>query len=118
MLGGPPNNWTQQTIDFNLRQLPNTTDYRYSAFDKASIMTYSFPDWMFVNGSASSCYTSENLTLSATDEQVALATYPRDTTAAVTTSLKNVMASQLLSTQKKASPDIKAQANARLKSIQ
>lgn len=81
-------------------------------------MTYSFPDWMFVNGSASSCYTSENLTLSATDEQVALATYPRDTTAAVTTSLKNVMASQLLSTQKKASPDIKAQANARLKSIQ
>lgn len=118
VLGGPPNDWTHQTVDFNLRQLPNTTDYRYSAFDKASIMMYSFPDWMFVNGSASSCYTGENLTLSAADEQVALAAYPRDTRAAVASSLKNVMAIQLLSTQKKASPDIKAQANARLKSLQ
>jgi hypothetical protein len=81
-------------------------------------MMYSFPDWMFVNGSASSCYTSENLMLSATDAQVALGTYPRDTRAAVASSLKNVMAIQFLSTQKNASADIKAQANARLKSLQ
>jgi hypothetical protein len=118
VLGGPPNNWSRDVVDFNLRQLANTTDYRYSTFDKASIMMYSFAAWMFKNGSASGCYTSENLSLSQTDQQVALGTYPRDLNAAVASSLRGVKAIELLANRKKASPEIKAQAQARLKSLE
>jgi hypothetical protein len=76
VLEGPPNRWKQPQIDFNLRQLPATTDLRFTAFDATSIMMYSFPDWMFVSGAQSTCYTAENLTLSVVDRQTVSATYP------------------------------------------
>jgi hypothetical protein len=76
VLGGPPNNWKKDQIDFNLRRLPNSTDWRVSAFDKDSIMKYFFDGWMFANGIKSGCYSRENLVLSPLDIQAASETYP------------------------------------------
>jgi hypothetical protein len=77
-LGGPPNNWPQEVVDFNLKQLPETHAYAEGPFDKDSIMKYFFPDWMFMSGTHSQCYTSgENLVLSDGDKQGAAKVYPR-----------------------------------------
>jgi hypothetical protein len=67
-LGGPPNNWNQETVDFNLRQLLPSSAFETTDFDKDSIMKYYFPAWMFVDGDHSSCYSShENVVLSSGD---------------------------------------------------
>src|SRR4029077_14263157 len=77
-LGGPPNNWPAAVVDFNLKQLPESHAYEVGAFDKASIMKYFFPDWMFVSGANSYCYTgAENLVLSDSDKEGAAKVYPR-----------------------------------------
>ena len=77
-LGGPPNNWPRAVVDFNLNQLPDSRAYDVGPFDKDSIMKYFFPDWMFVAGTNSACYTgAENLVLSDGDKQGAAKVYPR-----------------------------------------
>lgn len=78
LLGGPPNNWPAAVVDFNLKQLPESHAYETGTFDKASIMKYFFPDFMFVSGESSSCYTgAENLVISDGDKQGAAKVYPR-----------------------------------------
>jgi hypothetical protein len=78
VLGGPPNNWPAGVVDFNLKQLPDSHAYEVGPFDKASIMKYFFPDWMFASGTNSHCYTgAENLVLSDGDKQGAAKVYPR-----------------------------------------
>jgi hypothetical protein len=77
LLGGPPNNWPQSVVDFNLKQLPQSHAFEVGPFDKKSIMKYFFESWMFVSGSASACFTGgENLTISAGDKQGAAKVYP------------------------------------------
>lgn len=80
VLGGPPNNWTREMIDFNLKQLPYSADYRLSPFDKTSIMKYYFESWMFKNSENSGCYSTENVTLSDEDRKAVSAAYPRNAT--------------------------------------
>jgi hypothetical protein len=79
VLGGPPNNWPQAVVDFNLKQLPpDSHAYEVGPFDKDSIMKYFFPDWMFVSGTHSQCYTgAENLVLSDGDKEGAAKVYPK-----------------------------------------
>jgi len=78
VLGGPPNNWPREVVDFNLKQLPESHAYEVGPFDKDSIMKYFFPDWMFVSSANSHCYTgAENLVLSDGDKQGAAKVYPR-----------------------------------------
>jgi hypothetical protein len=79
VLEGPPNKWSKDQIDFNLRQLPNSADWILSSFDKKSIMKYQFDGWMFVNGPQSACYSDENMALSPEDIAAAQKIYPRDT---------------------------------------
>ncbi len=118
VLGGPPNDWTSQQVDFNLRQLANTSDLRFSAFDVKSIMMYSFQSWMFVNGDQSSCYTPENQILSQQDQRAALEVYPRDVNAAISKAIQNFKALQILIAQPRLSQDIKAQAQSRIQKLQ
>jgi hypothetical protein len=79
-LGGPPNNWPQAVVDFNLKQLTQDS-HAYDVvgpFDKDSIMKYFFPDWMFTSGTHSQCYTTaENVILSTGDKAGAAKVYPR-----------------------------------------
>jgi hypothetical protein len=117
VLEGPPNSWKQSQIDFNLRQLPATTDFRYTAFDPKSIMMYSFPDWMFVSGAQSSCYTPENTTLSAVDLQVVSLTYPVSPTG-VSVSASDANAARKLLQRGKLPSDVQAVVQKRLAAIQ
>jgi len=77
LLGGPPNNWSRDKVDFNLKELAFTKDTRLTAFDRLSIMKYYFDSWMFKNGDRSACYGPENLTLSDNDKKAASEVYPK-----------------------------------------
>lgn len=77
VLEGPLNRWSKDQIDFNLRRLPDSSDWLLTGFDKNSIMKYYFPDWMFKQGQSSSCYSAENVVLSDTDRAAALKAYPK-----------------------------------------
>lgn len=76
-LGGPPNYWSQDQVDHNLKKL-RSGGLTYSAHDKHSIMHYSFPQWMFLSGSDSPCYTEENSKLSSNDQEMMSKAYPQD----------------------------------------
>lgn len=76
-LAGPPNFWSKEQVDFNLKQLP-AGGLTYSPHDKQSIMHYSFPAWMFLSGTASPCYVDEPRGLSEQDKTMATKAYPFD----------------------------------------
>jgi hypothetical protein len=83
VLGGPPNNWPRQKVDFNLKELPESHAYDVSPFDRHSIMKYYFPAWMFVSGEASHCFSAgENPALSPTDIDGIKKAYPFEPTSA------------------------------------
>jgi hypothetical protein len=75
VLGGPPNNWPAAQVDFNLKQLANSSAFHVGPFDSKSVMMYSFPAWMFVSPQ-SPCHTNENLVLSDQDKAGFVQTYP------------------------------------------
>lgn len=75
-LQGPPNYWDPDTIDFNLRQLSNSSAYRFSTHDRKSIMHYSFPAWMCKEGNDSACCVEESSVLSEQDKLAMNDAYP------------------------------------------
>lgn len=78
-LQGPPNYWTIEQIDHNLRPL---TTGDASAFDALSIMLYAFPADFYKTGSKAECYTDGNFVLSETDKEGLLKYYPQSATEA------------------------------------
>jgi hypothetical protein len=76
-MAGPPNSWTRQTVDLNLRPLLASPRLRTSEYDRASIMHYALPSWMFRGGQQSPCFVSPNRELSALDRRAAGLAYPR-----------------------------------------
>ncbi len=79
-LKGPPNKWSEATINFNLRRLVN--DGRYEVvgpFDGKSIMLYQFPPWMYKQREQSECYVAaENVSLSPGDKAAMKEAYSHD----------------------------------------
>jgi hypothetical protein len=78
-LQGPPNNWTIEQIDHNLR--PVTTGDA-GDFDNDSIMLYSFPASFYLAGTDAACYTGGNFVLSKQDRAGLLKYYPQSAVAA------------------------------------
>ena len=77
LLGGPPNNWSRSTVDFNLCQLPASRAFMTSTFDAKSIMKYYFEAWMFAAREKSPCFNAgENTILSGLDKERAKKLYP------------------------------------------
>ena len=78
-LAGPPNNWSRQQIDFNMKQINYLTNPRITAtpHDKKSIMHYSFPARYF-NSENSPCHIPQNSELSDTDKAAARTLYPQE----------------------------------------
>lgn len=74
-LHGPPNNWDDATIDFNMGAL-HEQGLLATSFDKSSIMLYTFPPEYFINGSGAKCYSKVNTELSAGDIDLARKLYP------------------------------------------
>jgi hypothetical protein len=105
-LSGPPNSWSREMIDFNLRQFKDTPDLT-GVFDKHSIMMYHFDDWMLIGSTQDPCYTDENLLLSDLDRQGLLKAYPRDpkqitsTLTELRTTLQSVISASELSARSK-----------------
>jgi hypothetical protein len=78
-LGGPPNEWTKKDVDAQMRQLTNSSAYKFGPFDKNSIMKYAFDAWMFKKGKASPCYSEgDNETLSTEDKARVAKFYGKD----------------------------------------
>lgn len=77
VLGGYPNFWQRAVVDFNLRKIANSSAIVVGPFDPKSIMMYSFPGWMFVQGTNSPCCTDENIVLSPQDIAGMGKVYPR-----------------------------------------
>jgi hypothetical protein len=75
-LGGPPNKWGREKVDFNLRQLRPSSAYLLRPFDALSIMKYYFGPEMFKNGKDSKCFSPQNLVLSAGDKAGIAEVYP------------------------------------------
>jgi hypothetical protein len=108
-LGGPPNNWDASVVNFNLKQLPASSAYDISAFDKDSIMKYFFDSWMFVKGKDSTCYTSaENLAISPGDKLGAAKVYPRSAPAMAAASQVRTQALEVLSSNESLPAEIRA----------
>ncbi|HEY5892617.1 MAG TPA: pre-peptidase C-terminal domain-containing protein [Chthoniobacterales bacterium] len=63
-LAGPPNNWDDETIRFNVLDTYTADQIRGTAFDPESIMLYAFPARWTLNGVS----THENNAISATDQ--------------------------------------------------
>jgi hypothetical protein len=84
VLTGPPEGWSRQVVDANLRKLENQSAYDYGAFDKNSIMKYFFADWMYIGRKQSPCYSARvNAGLSAEDKLRIAEHYPADVAVAV-----------------------------------
>jgi hypothetical protein len=86
-LSGPPNNWSKEQVDHNLKQMP-AGGLTYSAHDKNSIMHYAFPEWMFLSGTNSPCFSQNNIALSDEDKRMAGEAYPFDEDANVNRGLQ------------------------------
>ncbi len=76
VLGNPPNRWPKTKVDFNLRELRESSAFQVSAFDKNSIMKYYFGSWMFRSGEQSPCFSQRNPTLSELDKKGFGEAYP------------------------------------------
>jgi len=78
--------WDQTKVDDNVRELQaDRRAYDWSAPDLKSIMLYASDKQFLKKGIASPCFFAENDTLSPTDEQGALKTYPFASAEAVLT---------------------------------
>jgi hypothetical protein len=81
-LAGPPNRWSKETVDHNMRTL-NEDGLVGGQFDKKSIMLYTFPKEFYKEGEKSICYALPNYTLSAVDLTFAAEMYPKSAAVAV-----------------------------------
>lgn len=108
VLEAPPNKWTKDQIDFNLRQFASQADYILTSFDKASIMKYQFPYWMFVSGKSSVCYSEENIVLSPGDIEAAKNEYPSSQPAIAQINLSRENALQKLIRSSSPNSELKA----------
>jgi hypothetical protein len=76
-LQGPPNYWSVEQIDHNLRPRVEPGDVA-SPFDADSIMLYSFPASFYKSGTAAECYTAGNNVISIVDIEGVKRFYPSD----------------------------------------
>ncbi|UYY57086.1 M12 family metallopeptidase [Sphingomonas sp. S2-65] len=97
-LGGPPNNWSQETIDFNLRSSRYMTGDIKTDFNVKSIMLYTFPIDFYRDGARNRCYSPGNTALSPGDTQLLRMAYGNEaitrasSTAAITAAVASFSA--------------------------
>lgn len=72
-LSGPPNYWSQATIDYNMYRQYEVDQINGSSLDPKSVMLYSFPATWTLNG----FHSEPNEELSELDKQFAARVYPR-----------------------------------------
>ena len=82
-LSGPPNNWDEATIKFNMAPFSGE-DLMMTEFDPRSVMLYSFPKEYYLKGEQSSCFIpSSNNDISDNDRVTIDYMYPAEAGARV-----------------------------------
>lgn len=81
-LSGPPNRWTLEQINQNMRVRPYLQGDVATEFDPTSIMLYSFKPEFYVGGNNNPCYSEWNTSLSRKDLALAAHVYGRGTSMA------------------------------------
>ena len=77
-LSGPPNNWDEETIKFNMAPFGGE-DLMMTDFDSKSVMLYSFPAEYYVDGDKSKCFIpASNTAISEVDRTTINYMYPAD----------------------------------------
>jgi Astacin (Peptidase family M12A) len=76
-LQAPPNNWSKEQVDFNMRTLWGP-DYVAPSYDRQSIMLYDFPADYFKVGTISQCFSEPNTAISTHDYETLSGMYPVD----------------------------------------
>jgi hypothetical protein len=78
LLSKPPDNWTKETVDWNMRPISGD-DLVASKFDKKSIMLYLFPAQFYKKGAKSRCFVAKmNYQISEGDRAAISEMYPAD----------------------------------------
>lgn len=82
-LSGPPNNWDEETIKFNMAPFSGE-DLMMTEFDPKSVMIYAFPKEYYLKREQSSCFIPhENTSISEADRITINYMYPSDPAARV-----------------------------------
>jgi len=110
--------WSKAEIDFNMKQMPNSSAFEVGPYDRLSIMHYHFPGNFFVKGESSHCFVPKNLVLSDGDKAGARKAYPK--TNADITAIKGIHIRNLeaILESKHLDPKTKAKIESRLKNLQ
>ncbi|MGE3876843.1 MAG: hypothetical protein AB7F74_28125 [Parvibaculaceae bacterium] len=88
-LEGPPNNWSKDQIDWNLRQAAGD-DLQLTKFDKNSVMLYQFPADFYKKHDKSKCFVPQpNSQISEGDRALLAAMYPANESARLEAFEKN-----------------------------
>jgi hypothetical protein len=74
-LAGPPNYWSHEVVDFNMKPLA-ADNLVLRPVDVKSIMLYSFPVNYYLSGANSQCFSAGNYVLSTGDTQLLAEVYP------------------------------------------
>jgi hypothetical protein len=84
-LSGPPNNWDEETIKFNMAPyIGEDLQLMATDFDASSVMLYFFPPEYYLKGKDSTCYIPEsNNAISELDRATADFMYPADPAARI-----------------------------------
>ena len=80
MLAGPPNYWSKETVDFNMRRL-SADNLVLSRFDKLSIMLYTFDKKFYKKNIQLECYSEGNNSISDGDFALLASVYPTESSA-------------------------------------
>lgn len=68
--------WDEEKIRYNFESLVSSERFRTTPYDRASIMHYSLPAWMFRNGRKSRCYVAGPRNISRLDREAVRDAYP------------------------------------------
>jgi hypothetical protein len=74
---GPPNHWNKDLVDHNMRSI-HEPGLMADAFDRDSIMLYTFPADYFFRAETSPCFAPSNSRLSGGDRAIMERMYPQD----------------------------------------
>ncbi len=77
VLEGPPQHWSRETVDVNLRQLVHCHTCEPEEPDQQSVMRYQFAPWMLARESSGRCARPRSDDLSALDRERLARLYPR-----------------------------------------
>ncbi len=82
LLSAAPNFWSEETINDNLRKLPDSTAYEATDYDSLSVMNYALDPRIYHSGEQSVCYVPLRSNLSNLDRVGIEKAYPENAIAA------------------------------------